>query len=72
MRAHELEPGRRFRVVGLPLVWECLAVQAGGVHVRPVETESRSFETTLGDKVTFSFRPRAFYISRETDVEVAP
>ncbi len=70
MKAHELEAGTKFRVVGLPDWWEALDGLSGSVRVRPLDWESRTFATINGDEITISFRPKAFYISRETTVEV--
>lgn len=70
MNAHELVPGKHFRVVGLSESWEILKITPGAVMVRPLSTEARTFSTRGGDEVTVPFRPKAFYISRETSVEV--
>ena len=70
MKAHELIEGTRFHVVGLPATWEAVKIQTGAVLVRPLARESRTFSVGDGDEVTISFRPKAFYISRETSVEV--
>ena len=70
MKAHELKAGTKFRVVGLPDWWEVLDVFSGSVRVQPLDWETRTFATSEGDDVTISFRPKAFYISRETLVEV--
>lgn len=70
MKARELRAGKHFRVVGLSEWWEVLKISSGAVLVRPLVGESRTFATASGDEVTVSFRPKAFYISRETSVEV--
>lgn len=70
MTAVELRVGKHFRVVGVPNWWEVLKVASHGILVRPLEPESRTFETASHDEVTISFRPRAFYISIDTLVEV--
>lgn len=71
MRALELHVGQAFRVVGLSDWWVCLAVQSGSVKVQETERISRTFTTHAEDRVEFSFLRDPFYISRETDVEVA-
>lgn len=70
MKACQLPQGKRFRVVGLPDWWEIMKVGASSVLVRPIAAEMRRFATLEGDEVTITFRPKAFYISRETSVEV--
>ena len=70
MKAHELAVGQHFRVVGLYDWWECVTKSPSAIKVRSIKEESRSFVTLSGDEVTISFHPRAFYISRETSVEV--
>ena len=72
MIAGELRPGKHFRVVGLPHWWEVRSHAGEALLVRPLEGESHTFSTQDGADVTISFRPRAFYISRETLVEVDP
>ena len=70
MKAEELRVGKHFRVVGLPLWWKVIASGDSGVFVRPIQSESRTFSTAGNEEVVITFRPRAFYISRETLVEV--
>lgn len=70
MKARELQSGKHFRVVGLSDSWEVLGVTPTSVMVRAVVGESRTFTTVSGDEVTIAFKPKAFYISRETSVEV--
>ncbi len=70
MTANELRVGKHFRVVGVPLWWEVVKLESLAVLVRLLEPETRTFETAGHNEVTISFRPRAFYISRETLVEV--
>ena len=70
MTAADLRVGKHFHVVGVPTWWVVLEVAAMGVLVRPLESESRTFATAGHDEVTITFRPRAFFISRETAVEV--
>ncbi len=70
MKAHELRTGKHFRVVGLPEWWEILKVGPSSVLVQPIAPQVRHFATLEGDEVTITFRPKAFYISRETSVEV--
>ena len=70
MMARELPVGKHFRVVGLRDWWEIVRVGSSSILVRPLEPETRSFSTLEGDEVTITFRPKAFYISRETSVEV--
>ena len=70
MKASDLRVGKRFHVVGVPARWEVLEVASMGVLVRPLESESRTFAAGDFDEVTISFRPRSFFISRETAVEV--
>lgn len=70
MMARELRAGKHFRVVGLPDWWEVMKVNTSSVLVRTVAPETRHFSTLEGDAVTITFRRKAFYISRETPVEV--
>lgn len=70
MMARELRAGQRFRVVGLPEWWEVMKVNASSVLVRTGAPVTRHFSTLEGDEVTITFRRKAFYISRETSVEV--
>ncbi len=70
MTAEELRVGKHFRVVGVPLWWEVIKIERAAVLVRPLEAELQTFTTAGHDEVTISFRPRAFYISRDTLVEV--
>lgn len=70
MMARELRAGKHFRVVGLPEWWEIVTVGSSSVMVRIVAAETRHFRTLEGDEVTIKFRRKAFYISRETSVEV--
>ena len=70
MTAEDLRVGKHFRVVGVPLWWEVIKVSHGTLLVRPLEAESRTFVGAGNDEVTISFRPRAFYISPKTLVEV--
>lgn len=72
MTAAELRTGKHFRVLGLPQWFEVKSRAGDGVLVRPLEGESHTFSTQAGADVTISFRPRSFYISRETLVEVEP
>ncbi len=70
MKAGELRAGKHFHVVGVPIWWEVIKVSRRTLLVRPLEAESRTFVGANNDEVTISFRPRAFFISRETLVEV--
>ncbi len=70
MKARELRVGKHVRVVGLPEWWEILKVGPSSVLVQPIAPMRIRFATLEGDEVTITFRPKAFYISRETSVEV--